>query len=75
MEGFEYMGNYVKSIFSSSDYCGKYNNVAAIGILKKNYDLVTKSIPSNTNYPKDKLWFNNDTLDEHIGGNYFILYC
>lgn len=24
MDGCEYMGNYIKSIFSSSDYCGKY---------------------------------------------------
>lgn len=68
LDGIEHMGGFVKSIFSTTDYCGKFNNVAAIGILKKNYDLVTKSLAPLASYPKEKLWFVPESLDEHIGG-------
>ena len=60
------MGNYIKTIFSSSDYCGKFGNQAAIGILKKNYDLITKNITVNSNYDKNKIWYNSYILDDTI---------
>ena len=72
-EGFENMGGYLKTIFSSSDYCGKYQNNAAIGIVKKNYELVTKYLGQNPNKNKEKLWYNPEQMDEFIGGIYLLL--
>ena len=44
MEGFEKNGNDIITIFSATDYCGKYKNAAAILIVKKNLEIVPKII-------------------------------
>lgn len=67
MDGFESMSPYLKILFSTTDYCGKTQNVASIGIIKKNYDIVPKYITPLNNYLKDKYWFNSDLFDEFIG--------
>lgn len=44
-DGFERAGNgMVMTVFSATDYCGKYQNAAGVVVIKKNFELVPKVI-------------------------------
>ena len=59
MEGFERnASNDLITIFSATDYCGKFKNAAAILIVKRNFEIVPKTIyPLNGSVGS---WIDND---------------
>jgi len=45
VDGFERTPNgLVMTVFSASDYCGKFQNSASVVVIKKNFELVPKVI-------------------------------
>jgi len=60
------MSQFLITVFSVTDYCGKAQNSGAILTIKKNSEIIPKVIPCNQNSYEGK-WFlenNNENLNK-----------